>query len=41
MRHLVLAADYDGTLATQGRVDETTLDALRRLRARPAASSSW
>jgi hydroxymethylpyrimidine pyrophosphatase-like HAD family hydrolase len=33
MRYLVLAADYDGTLATHGRVDETTLEALRRLRA--------
>src|SRR5579884_1193961 len=32
MRYLVLAADYDGTLATHGRVDEATLEALRRLR---------
>jgi hydroxymethylpyrimidine pyrophosphatase-like HAD family hydrolase len=33
MRYLVLAADYDGTLATHGTVDEATLEALRRLRA--------
>ena len=33
MRYLVLATDYDGTLATNGRVDEATLEALRRLRA--------
>jgi hydroxymethylpyrimidine pyrophosphatase-like HAD family hydrolase len=30
MRFLALAADYDGTLAHDGRVDEATLDALRR-----------
>ena len=33
MRFLVLAADYDGTLATEGRVDDSTLAALQRLRA--------
>ena len=33
MRFLVLAADYDGTLATEGKVDGSTLDALERLRA--------
>ena len=33
MRFLVLAADYDGTLATDGKVDDSTLDALERLRA--------
>jgi HAD superfamily hydrolase (TIGR01484 family) len=33
MRYRALAADYDGTLATHGRVDEPTLEALRRLRA--------
>ena len=33
MRFLLLAADYDGTLATDGQVDEPTLDALKRLRA--------
>ena len=33
MRFLVLAADYDGTLATEGKVDDSTLDALERLRA--------
>jgi len=33
MRYLALAADYDGTLAHHGAVDEPTLDALRRLRA--------
>src|SRR4051812_35040713 len=32
MRYQVLATDYDGTLATHGRVDEATLDALKRLR---------
>jgi HAD superfamily hydrolase (TIGR01484 family) len=32
MRYLVLAADYDGTLARDGRVDEPTLAALRRLK---------
>lgn len=31
MRYLVLACDYDGTLATGGRVDEPTLAALERL----------
>jgi hydroxymethylpyrimidine pyrophosphatase-like HAD family hydrolase len=33
MRYLVLAADYDGTLATHGRVDESTIEALGKLRA--------
>jgi len=33
MRYRVLAADYDGTLATHGRVDDATLEALRGLRA--------
>jgi HAD superfamily hydrolase (TIGR01484 family) len=32
MRYFVLATDYDGTLATDGRVADTTLDALKRLR---------
>ncbi|MFZ0806539.1 MAG: HAD family hydrolase [Candidatus Sulfotelmatobacter sp.] len=32
MRFLVLATDYDGTLATDGRVDGKTLQALLRLR---------
>lgn len=32
MRYLALATDYDGTLATHGQVDQTTLDALKRLR---------
>ncbi len=32
MRYLALACDYDGTLALDGRVDEQTLAALRRLR---------
>lgn len=32
MRYLVLATDYDGTLAHDGRVDEETLAALDRLR---------
>jgi hydroxymethylpyrimidine pyrophosphatase-like HAD family hydrolase len=31
MRYLVLACDYDGTLATHGRVDHDTLAALERL----------
>lgn len=33
MRFLALAADYDGTLATRGRVDAIVLPALDRLRA--------
>jgi hydroxymethylpyrimidine pyrophosphatase-like HAD family hydrolase len=33
MRYLLLATDYDGTLAKDGRVDEPTLAALERLRA--------
>jgi hydroxymethylpyrimidine pyrophosphatase-like HAD family hydrolase len=32
MRYLLLACDYDGTLARGGQVDEATIDALRRLR---------
>jgi hydroxymethylpyrimidine pyrophosphatase-like HAD family hydrolase len=32
MRYLALATDYDGTLATEGKVYETTLDALKRWR---------
>jgi HAD superfamily hydrolase (TIGR01484 family) len=32
MRYHVLAADYDGTLAHDGVVDDATLDALKRLR---------
>lgn len=32
MRYHVLASDYDGTLALDGRVDEETLGALERLR---------
>ena len=32
MRYLALATDYDGTLATDGRVEEETLAALGRLR---------
>lgn len=32
MRYLCLASDYDGTLASQGRVDEPTTSALERLR---------
>jgi HAD superfamily hydrolase (TIGR01484 family) len=31
-RHAVLASDYDGTLATDGRVPESTLEALERAR---------
>src|SRR6185436_19627136 len=31
MRFLVLACDYDETLARHGRVDATTIDALQRL----------
>ncbi|HEX3314728.1 MAG TPA: HAD family hydrolase [Gemmataceae bacterium] len=33
MRYLALAADYDGTLAHDGKVDEATVAALRRFRA--------
>lgn len=32
MRYLALATDYDGTLASDGRVDEETLAAIARLR---------
>jgi hydroxymethylpyrimidine pyrophosphatase-like HAD family hydrolase len=32
MTYRVLATDYDGTIAHDGRVDDATLDALRRLR---------
>ncbi|TWT93545.1 HAD family hydrolase [Neorhodopirellula pilleata] len=32
MRYHVLAADYDGTLAKDGHVETSTVDALRRLR---------
>ncbi|WP_337175291.1 HAD-IIB family hydrolase [Paludisphaera sp.] len=32
MRYHVLAADYDGTLATHGRIDPPTIEALRRLK---------
>ncbi|MCO6411112.1 MAG: HAD-IIB family hydrolase [Thiogranum sp.] len=32
MRYLVLATDYDGTLASEGRVSEATIAALERLR---------
>jgi hydroxymethylpyrimidine pyrophosphatase-like HAD family hydrolase len=32
MQYHALAVDYDGTLATDGRVDEETIEALRRLR---------
>ena len=31
-RYRVLATDYDGTIATLGRVDEATIEALRRVR---------
>ena len=33
MRYVVLACDYDGTLARHGHVDEPTLAALKKLRA--------
>jgi len=33
MLHFALAADYDGALAKDGRVDDATLAALERLRA--------
>jgi HAD superfamily hydrolase (TIGR01484 family) len=33
MRYIALACDYDGTLASEGRVDEPTLAALDRVRA--------
>lgn len=33
MRYLALATDYDGTIAHHGRVDDRTLDGLKRLRA--------
>ena len=40
MQYLVLATDYDGTLAQQGRVDPATVAALERLAPR-AARLSW
>ncbi|MBD2460903.1 HAD family hydrolase [Oscillatoria sp. FACHB-1407] len=33
MRYLAIAFDYDGTLATDGRVDDQTIDALERAKA--------
>lgn len=33
MKYVALASDYDGTLATDGRVDESIMEALRRFRA--------
>src|SRR5688572_2721997 len=33
MRYLCLAADYDGTLATHGKVEPSVIDALYRLKA--------
>lgn len=33
MKWLAFATDFDGTIATDGTVDETTIDALRRLKA--------
>src|ERR1041385_8092129 len=33
MRYLCLAADYDGTLATHGKVEQYVVDALYRLKA--------
>ena len=33
MRYLALASDYDGTLASDGRVDDITVAALERVRA--------
>jgi HAD superfamily hydrolase (TIGR01484 family) len=33
MRYLALACDYDGTLATRGKLADSTADALRRCRA--------
>lgn len=33
MRYRALATDYDGTIAHDGRIDDATLDALRRVRA--------
>ena len=32
MQYLALAADFDGTLATDGVVDESTIEAIRRLK---------
>jgi len=32
MRYKVLATDYDGTLAAHGKVTESTLEALRKVR---------
>lgn len=36
MKYQVLATDYDGTIAFEGRVEQETLDALRRVRDRGA-----
>lgn len=32
MRYFALATDYDGTLATDGHVNDDTLEAMKRLR---------
>src|SRR5581483_10518682 len=32
MRYVLLAADYDGTIASHGKVDDTTIAALERVR---------
>src|SRR5688572_8625523 len=37
MKYQVLATDYDGTIAFEGRVDQETVDALRRVREAGAA----
>ena len=37
MKYQVLATDYDGTIAFEGRVDQQTIDALRRARDAGAA----
>src|SRR5690349_15695679 len=33
MRYQILATDYDGTIAHHGKVDEKTIEALKRLKA--------
>ena len=41
MRYLALATDYDETIAFDGRVDEPTVEALRRAKAAGLRLGHW
>ncbi|MGE5401247.1 MAG: hypothetical protein ACM3S2_12650 [Ignavibacteriales bacterium] len=41
MQFFALATDYDGTLATDGHIDDNTFDALRRFQAPGRKTRSW